>query len=117
MPLNADQHALILKAEQSAVVFAHGDGFVLAEVRDGVLDTAAIQATPGKDYILAGVLAVVDGQIEAKCQPDVNSIYTMMRASLAFAVMVVDRLRQPQPQGDSAEWLQQLFKIPDPRNE
>jgi hypothetical protein len=109
-----DAHeTLVFDSEISVAVMGRGGEFVLIRL-DGGIDEAATEDAARKGYAYCGVLGVKDGQAGAKCEPNPDAIYTCLLASLAFAQLVADRLKQ-KPKGDGAEWLARLFELPDTR--
>jgi hypothetical protein len=60
------------------------------------------------------VLALVDGKPSAKVEPDPDALYTVIHASLAFALCVADKIKREQD-GDAVEWLETLYRLPDSR--
>ena len=90
------QERLVWNSDFAVGVLGSGEQFVLIPLKGGDASTvdALKQDAFGKGYGYCGVLAVVDGEAQAKCEPDLSAVYTMMYAGLAFAHLVTDRIRQ-----------------------
>jgi hypothetical protein len=108
------QEQLVFNSEIAVAVLGRAGEFVLIHLDDAIED--AMAAAIAKGYGYCGTLAVVKGQAAAKCEPDPDSVYTMMHAALAFVQQVADRLKQP-PEGDAVQFLEHLYALEDPRRE
>jgi hypothetical protein len=107
------QEQLVWDSEISMAVVGKGGDFVLIDL--GEVDDDVTKLALARGYAWCGVLGVKDGQPCANCEPNPDAALTMMHAALAFAQKVADRLRPPQ-KGDAVEWLESLYRLPDPRD-
>jgi hypothetical protein len=111
-----DAHArLAFESEICVAVMGRAGDFLLIPLGgDGPLDDALTAQALERGLHYCGCLGVKDGVAGAKCEPDPDSVYCCLMASLEFARMVAGRLK-PQPQGDGVAWLENLFQLPDTR--
>jgi hypothetical protein len=110
-----DAEQLILDSEIAMAVLGAAGDFVLIGLGPDDEIEAAMATAVKRGFSYCGVLVVTkDGQAAAKCEPDMDSISTCLKAALAFAHVVADRLKQP-PKGDGVEWLKKLHELRDPR--
>lgn len=107
-----EQQQLTWDSEVSVAVLGRGGDFVLVNLADPIED--ASKEAQVKGFHFCGVLAVKSGEPIAKCESDMDSVYTMMHAGLEFARLVADRLKQQQA-GDAVAWLGRLYTLEDPR--
>lgn len=106
-----EQEQLAFDSEIAFGVLGRAGEFTLIPLagdEDGALTVEAF----ARGHRYCGVLAVVDGQAAAKCEPDMDAVYTMMHAGLAFAQMVADRLK---PKNDFVRFAEGLFRLSDTR--
>jgi hypothetical protein len=104
---------LILDSEVACAVLGRAGEFVLIFL-DGKIENA-MEAAICRGWGYCGTLVVTKtGQPDVICEPDPDSVYTLMRAGLAFAQLVAERLR-PKPEDDSLAWLEALHHLPDTR--
>jgi hypothetical protein len=66
------------------------------------------------DFIYAGVLGYADGVAGCKCEPCPDSLRIMCAAIPSFITYLSGKIAPP-VQGDSAEWCEKLFQLPDTR--
>lgn len=98
---------LILQSTASAVVLGSGDKFVLIPL-EGTLPQASLDLAAARGYGYAGVIAVVNNQVEIE-GPERE---LLLLAAVPFAEYVV---AQTAAKDDSAEWLARLWSLEDPR--
>jgi len=104
---------LVFDSDIAVGVLGKGGDFVLVPL-DGAIE-AAMEAAVLRGWNYCGCYAVTKtGQPGVRCEPDPDSIFTMMYAALAFAQLVAERLR-PKPKGDGVEWIEALYRLPDTR--
>jgi hypothetical protein len=109
-----DAHeTLVVESEISVAVMGRDEDFVLIRLQGEIGEDLTSQGRE-KGYAYCGVLGVKGGQAGAKCAPNPDAVYTMMRAALGFAQLFADRLKQ-KSQGDAVGWLTALFGLPDTR--
>lgn len=113
------QELLVVNGELPVAVIGCGEDFRLIRL-DGDVDAAIAEAhaegySKDSGVIFAGVFAVVGGRAAAKWEPGLAAVRVMMNAAFAYTRMVADELKE-QKRGESAEWLQRLWEIPDTRN-
>jgi hypothetical protein len=107
------QEQLSRDSEISVAVLGKAKEFVLIRI-DGPIDEAARATAVERGFAYCGVMGVKDGQAGVICEPFSDAAYTMMHAAIAFGAQVAERLRE-KPKGDSVEWLERLWQLPDPR--
>jgi len=108
------QEKLAWDGELSAAVLGRGEDFTLVFL-DGPINEVATANATGRGFEYCGVLAVVDGQCHAMCEPHPGAVYPMLHASLAFAQQVAHKPK-PEQSGDSVDWLRRLWNLPDTRS-
>ena len=106
---------LAFDSEISVAVLGNAGEFVLIPL-GGPLDDNVTRAAMERGFRYCGCLGIKEGIPGAKCEPDPDSVFTCLMASLAFARLVCDRLKPP-PKGDGVEWLTRLFALPDTRTD
>jgi len=105
------QERLVFNSDLAVAVLGRGGNYLLVPLADAV-DEAAREAE-AMGYRYCGVLALTrDGRAAAECVPDPDAALTMVRAALGFAMRFAKRL-----QGDSVEWCERLYRLPDSRPE
>jgi hypothetical protein len=98
-------------SELAWAVLGKGAEFVLIDLT-GPIDDATTATALAKGFTYCGVMGVKDGQAGVKCEPTLDAAVTMTHAALAFAAQMAGRT---EPKGDSLEWLERLYMLPDPR--
>ena len=110
------QEQLVWDGQFSAAVLGKGSDFALISLEDEErIDGPALQEAIAKGFRYCGVMAVVNGQAAARCEPDPDSVLTMMHAAFAFARIAAEHIKTATA-AKSAAWLQQLFELPDSRD-
>lgn len=104
---------IAMTGEVSVAVLGKGADFVLIDIT-GPIDDAATTAALAKGFSYCGVMGVKDGEAGVKCEPNADAAFTMMHAALAFASQIAGRITE-KPKGDSREWLERLYTLPDMR--
>jgi hypothetical protein len=109
---------LAFTADAGAVVAVIGRGldFLLVDLC-APLPQDILRDALGRGLQFAGVLALVNGEPQARCErmtPDV--VLTMMLAGVAFGERMAEKLRS-QALGDSEAWLCRLYELRDTRGE
>lgn len=111
------QVALIASGDHAVAVVGRGASEAFRFIRTDGDVAAAIAAALMEGFdTFAGVMATVDGQAVARCNPGLDNMRTMVAAAFQYARLVVDRLKQQQA-GDEVEWLGALYRLPDTRSE
>ena len=114
--LNAHQQ-IAWDCEVSAVVLGKGEEHVLIPTsRDGVDEHAqavTLQIAKQRGYEYCGVMGYgKNGECLAQSEPtNPGAVYTMMFAAFTFARLFI----APKLKGDSVDWLERIFQLPDPR--
>ena len=105
------------EASEAVVVLGKAGEFVLVPIAPpGPLPDSLLVDAARKNFHFCGIVGIRrDGKPDAKCEPDLDSTYTCLQASLVFAVQVADKIRRPQI-GDSEDWLERLYRLPDTRD-
>ena len=105
---------LVWESEISAGVLGNANGQFILFWFDDTLDRTAMAAAVDRGFGYCGALGVVDGRAVVEPGPQSEASRALSFASLEFARTVAEHLR-PERKGDSAEWLEALFRLPDPR--
>jgi hypothetical protein len=111
---DTNRELVVSQSEICVAVLGEGCEFVLIRI-DGEIDNAATEAAVARGLGYCGCLGIKDGRAAAHCEPDFGSAFTMMLAAIAFCQQMAEKLKQKKT-GDSAEWLERLFGLPDTRN-
>lgn len=114
-----DPHGrLAFESSFTAAVLGRSGKFVLLPMNPGITaaeEAAVLTHAAEQKFHYAGILGVVDGLAQARCEPDLDSILTMVAAGMDFAVLAAEYLRAQMPKGDEVDWLQALHALPDGR--
>jgi hypothetical protein len=105
----------LARADQATAVLGKAGSFLLVPLYEpGPLPAPVLVEAARRGFHFSGVLAVRDDKPEAQCEPDLDSTYTCLQASLAFVVQVAHKIKRGH--GDSVDWLERLYRLPDPRD-
>lgn len=108
-PIELERDMIQLNPEISVGVLGRGGEFVLVPTDQDVEPAMEEAARRGWKY--CGFFVVTRrGEPGVRCEPDPDSIYTMLLASLAFAQLVAERLKPKDDFEKFAEWLACTFR-------
>lgn len=108
---HAKQDALVLKAEYAACVIGRDTEFVLVPITgpEPIADVVT-DAIKNRGLQFCGLLSIVNGEAHAACEPNREAQAVMILAVSKFARLYTDRRK-----ANAAEWLNQLWQLPDTR--
>lgn len=98
----------------AAVVGRSGDFVLIRLDIEEAGKQAALEGAIRRGFGYCGVLGLKSGKAAVAFESDPDSLYTMMLASFAFAEVVAGQVRAKQ--GDAADWLTRLHRLPDSRD-
>ncbi len=106
---------LVEDAEFSVGVLGRAGEFVLVPLSEPEqLPKEILDDANHRGFRFCGVLALVNGKPSVKSEPDLDALYTVMHASMAFAQRVADKIKR-EKEGDAVDWLENLYHLPDSR--
>jgi hypothetical protein len=117
------QVALVANGTLPVAIVGCGENFALIRMDVSADDLhAAIAAAradakgKGQEYIFAGIMAVINNQAVARCNPGLDAMRVALNAAFAYAQLVADRLKQT-PKDDFVQFAERLWSLEDPRKD
>jgi hypothetical protein len=101
------------------MLLGSGEEYVLIDLTK-TLPQDVVDAAKQRDYLFAGVIAMVDGRAVAKRNPNLTveagaeASEVMLLATATFARRVAERIRRERG-GDFAQFVTTLMELPDTR--
>jgi hypothetical protein len=112
-----EQTRLAETATDAVAVLGKGGEFVLVDLctPGQPMPPAVLVDATRRGFHYCGILGLRDGRRNVECEPDADSVFTCLMASLAFAQRVADKIGS----GGGACLgldLERLWQLPDTRN-
>ena len=112
------QQQLVFDSEISAAVLGKGSEFVLIPLpKQTPLDKAQVTRCNARGFLLAGFLGLKEGHVRVERESaHPEAAEPLLHGAIAFCLQNADKL-QSDSSADSIRWLEQLYSLPDLREE